>query len=142
MSKILIINILKQIFYAPTWKAGLFILLGALFEFVLPIADSIILLTLLIIADFVLGVWAAKKRNEAITSRGFRSTLHKTATYAICIFFLHYIKVTMLTKIEFDFAYIITLAAILIELKSLSENAFVITGFDFWQVIKDKISQK
>ena len=142
MNKILQINIIKQIFYAPTWKAGLFILFGALFDFLLPIADFIILLTFLIIADFITGVWAASKRKEEITSKGFRSTFYKTATYAICIFFLHYIKIIMFSKLDFDIAYVVTLAAILVEIKSLSENAFVITGFDFWQVIKDKISQK
>lgn len=140
MNKILQISILKQIFYAPTWKAGLFILLGALFNFIAPIADFLILLTFLIVADFITGVWAASKRKEAITSKGFRSTFLKVATYAICIFLLHYIKIIMFKTLDFDIAYVVTLAAIMVEIKSLSENIFVITGLDIWKIIKDKIS--
>lgn len=142
MNNILQISILKQIFYAPTWKAGLFILLGAIFNFIAPIADFLILLSFLIVADFITGVWAARKRKEAITSKGFRSTFFKVATYAICIVFLHYIKITMFKSLNFDIAYVVTLAAILVEIKSLSENTLVITGFDFWKVIQDKIAPK
>ncbi|MEA5458702.1 phage holin family protein [Arcicella sp. LKC2W] len=139
MENILQISLLKQIFYAPTWKAALYIILAALFNFIAPIADFIILLTFLIIADFITGIWAAKKRNEAITSRGFRSTFLKVATYAICIVLLQYIKILMFSTLNFDVAYAVTLAAIIVELKSLLENAHTITGVDLWAVIKDKI---
>jgi len=141
MNAILQINLIRQIIQAPTWKTGLYILLAAIFNFVAPIADFLILLSFLIIADFITGIWAALKRKEVITSKGFRSSFLKVATYAICIFFLHWIKIVMFAKLDFDVAYAVTLAAILVELKSLSENAFVITGFDFWQVIKDKLKQ-
>jgi phage-related holin len=139
MNNILQISLLKQIYHAPTWKAGLYIILAAAFNFILPIANFIILLSLLIVADFITGNWAAKKRNEIITSKGWRRTITKIATYAVSIFFVHYVKVVMFVKLDFDVAYAVTLACILIELKSLLENVNTITGMDIWQVIKDKL---
>jgi phage-related holin len=50
------------------------------------VAPVIITVFVLILIDLLLGIWAAYKRNETITSAGIRRTITKIFVYEIAIF--------------------------------------------------------
>jgi hypothetical protein len=100
----------------------------------LPVAPSLFLIGLLIIADTFTGIWAAKKRSENILSfRMFNGIIPKVILYPLGIIlasgFEHlYPEIPAIKVTAFLF--------ISIEVKSLSENFSTILGMPFVKWIK------
>lgn len=122
--------------------------LGSLISFVSPVAPFIALSIMLILADWHLGVKAARKRKEVINSSGFSRTIDKITVYLVLILSAQGVKVVFFDGFdqtvipflsEFPITYITAFFICTREFKSISENAYDLTGVDAWLVISDRI---
>jgi len=112
-----------------------------LISMVIPLAPFLIFTIILVLFDLWTGTKAARKRGEQLHSKGFRRTIEKIKTYFIVIFLAKgLMEVFFVPKgIEFDLVYIVSGLIALSEAKSIFENAYTITGVDFWKQIGDKL---
>lgn len=99
----------------------------ALFAILAPIHAVMATALALVILDLILGVWAAVKRKEAITSAALRRTVSKTIIYEVGIIaaFLaeHFLLGDGLPLIKLAGG-----AIALVEMKSIVENLNEING--------------
>lgn len=79
-----------------------------------------------LVADFVTGMMAAKKRGEILTSKKMRPTITKGIGYMIAILVAHVFQKNFLSGIEV--LKIVSGLIAFIEVKSLDENFRDITG--------------
>lgn len=122
-------ELIQKLLAATSFKNAFLVLLSTASQFFLPIGNYIIIISILLVFDFITGVQAARKRGEKITSEGWRRTAAKIWIYAMSIILTHYIRITMLsTSVELDLAKYISCFLISTELKSLDENIESITG--------------
>jgi hypothetical protein len=112
-----------------------------MFAILAPIHAVMAVVGILIAADFVTGIWAARKRSEKITSAAMRNTLTKMAIYqtAVVTGFLlgHFIMDDVIPVAKLVAAVIGT-----VEFKSLLENANTILGVDIFKELLLKLSSK
>lgn len=92
-----------------------------------PIKPLVLAVGVLIFADFILGVMAAKKRGEQITSAGMRRTVSKLLVYQI-VLVTGFIVETWLISGIFPISKLVSGVIGLVEFKSLLENANTIYG--------------
>jgi uncharacterized membrane protein len=99
---------------------------GVLFSFFFPIKHFLIFTIFVVFADTVTGIIAAKKRNEAITSKGLYRTSQKVVVYFVGIMIFHGASVTfgLPSQIVYSVSFLISFT----ELYSISENIKSITG--------------
>ena len=93
-------SLIQKLILAPSWKSALYLIFGSLMQFLAPIADFIIVIAVLMIADLITGISAARKRNELITSNGFRRTAIKIVVYALLIIVCEEIKLVFFAEID------------------------------------------
>lgn len=98
-------------FFAPIWALGAYC-------------------TLLIFADLIFGISAAKSRGEEITSRAMSRTISKFILYNLAIVVGHGASLTFYPEI--DLAKIVAAAITLVELKSIDEKFVDIFGFSVY----------
>ncbi len=111
--------------------------LSMLFLVLLPIRPVMIAVSILVIADFVTGIWAAKKEKQRITSNALRRSVAKTLAYQSTV-----IVAFIIEKYLLDGMPVVKVVAGLIAItegKSFFENIHRITGIDFWSEILTKI---
>jgi uncharacterized membrane protein len=99
---------------------------GVVFSFFLPIQHFLIFTIFVVFADTVTGIIAAKKRKEAITSKGLYRTSQKVVVYYCGIMIFHGASVTfgLPSQIVYSVSFLIAFT----ELYSISENIKSITG--------------
>jgi uncharacterized membrane protein len=99
---------------------------GVLFSFFFPIKHFLIFTIFVVFADTVTGIIAAKKRKEAITSKGLYRTSQKVVVYYCGIMIFHGASVTfgLPSQIVYSVSFLIAFT----ELYSISENIKSITG--------------
>ena len=90
-----------------------------------PIKSILLAVLVLVLADFVLGVAVAIKEHKLLTSTGFRRTISKILAYQIVIAMGYLCSVYLVPEIPFGS--IIAGAVGMAELKSLLENAAILT---------------
>jgi phage-related holin len=134
-------EVIQKMFEASSVKAALIILFTTIWQFLMPIGDFIILISILLIADFITGVMAAKKRGEKITSKGWRRTVVKIGVYALAIILTQYLKVTFIKDWDINLARSVALFIVTIETKSIDENFEELTGISLLTKILTKISK-
>ena len=117
-------------------------------SFFLPIVPLILLVGLFIICDTILGIWAAKKRGEKITSRKLGNIVPKMLLYqgaVIVGYTLDHLLLGEFVKYLFNIDMLITkliaMTLIFIESLSLNENIEYITGKNIFQSFKKMISR-
>lgn len=113
---------------------GIYLLISITAVFA-PINSTIITVLTLIMMDFVLGVYAAIKRGEEITSAGFRRTVSKIFVYEIVIL-ASFLGETYLLHGVMPMVKLVSGVIALTELKSILENSADITGLNFKWLIK------
>lgn len=105
---------------------------------ILPVKPLMLGVGILVLMDMILGVWAAKKRREKITSKKLRNTVTKGVAYQLGI-----ITGFMLDSIiQTDNVLIARAVASLVgivEAKSAFENLHIITGVNVWTAILEKM---
>ena len=117
------------------WIVGLMLSVVAVFA---PIKALILTTGVIIFADLILGIWAAKKRGEKINSAGIRRTTTKIAVYHTAILLGFLIETYMLE----GFIPISKIAGGLIgvvEAKSIMENLNEIHGSDIFKDLIKKL---
>jgi sugar phosphate permease len=106
-----------------------------------PIHTVMITVGVLIIVDLVLGMWAAKKRGESISSAAMRRTISKMLVYQLCV-----VSGFLMEKYLIDgmmpVAKLIGGVIGVVELKSILENANGITGTDIFKQIISRLGSQ
>jgi len=106
---------------------------GVLFSFFYSIKHFLIFIIFVVFADTVTGIIAAKKRNEAITSKGLYRTSQKVVVYFVGIMIFHGASVTfgLPSQIVYSVSFLISFT----ELYSISENIKSITGVNIGTLV-------
>lgn len=112
----------------------------ALLAIFAPIKAAVITTLVLVIIDLIVGLIAAHKRGELITSSGIKRTVGKILLYeiAICAGFLCQ---QYLTGDLFPASKLITAIVGVVELKSIMENLDAISGTGVFKAILSRIIQ-
>lgn len=106
-----------------------------------PIHAVIITVGVLIFADLIAGIWAAKKRGEEISSARMRDSITKMLVYQLVIITGYLVETHLLEGL----IPVVKLAGAVIgmvELKSLLENASAILGRDLFKEVVSKLGSK
>ncbi len=106
---------------------------GVVFSFFLPIKHFLIFTIFVVFADTVTGIIAAKKKHEAITSKGLYRTSQKVVTYFCGIMIFHGASITFQLPSQITYSVSFIIAAT--ELFSISENIKSITGTNIGTII-------
>lgn len=116
--------------------------------FFLPIVPLLLLIGLFILCDTILGVWAAIKRGEKITSRKLGNIVPKMLLYqgAVLVGYVldHLLLgefVNHIFNIDMLITKLIAMTLIFIESVSLNENMESITGKNIFKSFKNMISR-
>ncbi|WP_374028339.1 phage holin family protein [Bdellovibrio bacteriovorus] len=100
-----------------------------------PIKAVIITVGVLIFADMILGIMAARKRGEAITSAGMRRSVTKMFVYQSAVM-TGFLVETFLLGGLIPVNKLVGGVIGVVEFKSLLENVTEITGTDFKEIIR------
>jgi len=103
-----------------------------------PAKALLISVGFLIFADLVMGVWAAKKRGEHISSAALRRTVSKAAVYQVTILSGFLVEQYMLGGI-LPVSKIVASTIGLFELKSILENSDSILGYSLFKLVISKL---
>jgi len=106
-----------------------------------PIKAMLVTCGVLIIADTITGIIAAKKRNEKIQSAEMRRCVTKFLVYEIAIICGFLLQAYMLDDLV-PVSKIVAGVIGMVEFKSILENASVIAGQDLLKMVMDKLGSK
>ena len=106
-----------------------------------PINTLLISCGVLIAADMITGIFAAKKRDEKIKSAEMRRSLSKLVVYQIAIISGFVLETYMLNN-AIPVSKVVAGVIGMIEFKSILENASSIAGQDILKMVMDKIGSK
>jgi hypothetical protein len=106
-----------------------------------PLKPVLLAVGMLIFADLVLGIWAAKKRGENISSAGMRRTISKILVYNICII-SGFLMEKYIIEEWFPITKIVAGAISTVELKSILENSNAVLGMNVFKELIKKIGSK
>lgn len=128
-----------NIFEEPMLGLYTFLLkfLGVLLVFLAPVQSVMFAVGFLVMADFITGVLAARKRKEKITSYGFRSTTIKMLAYQGTVLTAFVVESFLLSEVPM--VKVVSTMIALTEIKSFFENIEYITGVNFWDETLKKL---
>lgn len=106
-----------------------------------PIQSMLITCGVLIIADMITGMIAAKKRKENIQSAEMRRSISKFVVYQIAIMSAFLLETYMLSNLV-PVSKIVAGVIGMVEFKSILENASTIAGQDILKMVMDKLGSK
>jgi phage-related holin len=118
------------------WLHGLLVSSVA---FLLPIKMVILTAGILIFADLITGIFAAKKRGEKISSAGLSRTVAKLAVYQTVIVTGYMLQVNLLSNVV-PVINIVGGVIGMVEFKSIIENANTILGADIFKEVIARLS--
>lgn len=127
---------LKKIIALKIFSANfLGLMFTYLISFFTPITPWIIAIGVFVAADFITGMFAAKKRGEELKSRKMFKTVPKFVAYGLGIIVAHVL--TLLFFKDFPAVKLVAGLIAFIEIKSLDENIKALTGHSlFGDLIK------
>jgi hypothetical protein len=106
-----------------------------------PIQPMIISTGVIVFLDMILGIWAAKKRNEKITSAGMRRTISKMLIFHLSII-SGFVVETWLIAGAFPISKLVAGVIGMVEIKSILENANTIYGSDLFKKILSNLGSQ
>ena len=127
--KAVIINILKLGYDGIAFA----ICCGFIASFFIPIKGFLLFTVFVVFADTVTGIMAARKRGEAITSKGLYRTSQKVVVYFVGIMIFEGAKNTFSLPVNITYMVAFTIATT--ELYSIAENIKSITGVNIRTLI-------
>lgn len=103
----------------------------------LPLKEVFILILLIVITDFVCGIWASRKQKVIISSRRLRKSVSKAFCYFAIIGLFHYFEIAI-GSFEWLCSYKLIAGFIfMVEVISIAENMAVITEHPiFLKIVK------
>ncbi len=129
MMKTVIYNIFKLGYDGIAYS----ICCGVIFSFFLPIQHFLIFTIFVVFSDTVTGIMAARKRGEAITSKGLYRTSQKVVVYFVGIMIFEGAKNTF--SIPVNITYMVAFTIATTELYSIAENIKSMTGVNIGTLI-------
>ncbi len=123
-------------FFKKHWDT----ILSALIGFFIPIFNLLLATGILILADMITGIYAAKKRGEKIESKKMGRSITKCIFYYLAIILGHIMEVVFVQ--DLPIAKITAGIISTVEFKSNMENIAAITGIDLWKLLKEKMDSK
>jgi len=105
-----------------------------------PIGAIVTVVFIFVFADFITGIWAAKKKGIKITSHTMRNSVTKLLCYMITIVLAFFLQKEI---IKFSWFEAVNFASALIcmaEFKSILENMGYITNSTIFKTIYEKVS--
>lgn len=112
---------------------------AAALNWLLPIKTFVAVTLLLVFADLITGIQAARKRSEVIHSRGFRRTALKFAMYCTAIISAHGIEAVYFP--EFPMVFTISAYVAISEFWSILENVGSVTGVNVLESVRGRLSE-
>lgn len=112
---------------------------AAALNWLLPIKTFVAVTLLLVFADLITGIQAARKRSEAIHSRGFRRTALKFAMYCTAIVSAHGIEAVYFH--DFPMVFTISAYVAISEFWSILENVGTVTGVNVLESVRGRLSE-
>lgn len=111
-----------------------------LISLLLPLREIAVAVLVLVLIDTVLGVWAASRAGEAITSGKLKRIISKLLLY-YCAIIVGYIAGTYLVDNMLPIEKMITTLIGVVEVKSVLENLDIISGGDFFKSVLNKLDK-
>lgn len=103
-----------------------------------PVKTVMITVGVLIMIDLVMGIWAAKKRGESISSAALRRTVSKFLVYQLAVLsaFLvqHYLIADAIPMVN-----LVAGVIGMVEIKSILENSNGVLGYDLFKQLLSKL---
>lgn len=121
-----------------SWSYNMLLSVLAVFA---PVKALIFSVGFLIFADCFTGVWAAKKRNEKISSAALRRTVSKMVIYQVALLSGFLVEQYMIEGL-LPISKLVAGAIGMVELKSVLENSTVITGQDLFKTLIKKLGSQ
>lgn len=106
-----------------------------------PIHAVMITVGVLIFADLITGIWAARKKNEEFSSARLRDSISKIAIYQLVII-TGYLVETHLIHNLVPVTKLVAGVIGMVEITSLIENANKILGQNMFGILLDKLGSK
>lgn len=106
-----------------------------------PIKALMIVVILLVFADLISGILAARKQGKLITSSGLSRSVSKVLIYEAVIC-MSYLVETYITGSFLPVGRIVAALVSCVELKSLLENSEILLGAPIFQVLVDKLTKE
>ena len=101
---------------------------GAIMSFIAPIQVFVLWMLIFVGVDLVSGIWAAKKRGEKLESKKLRASINKMTWYFMFIILAQGLDVKVIPFIDLHLASMVSAIICGVELYSVLENAYSITG--------------
>lgn len=117
-------------------------ILASTLGFIAPIQVLFLWLLIFILVDLVTGVCASWNEGKIITSHGLQKTVIKFITYATAVFLLHGIDVYMVVFANMYLARIGCTIICGIELYSIFENMYRVTGNEVFRILTQFTKKK
>jgi formate hydrogenlyase subunit 4 len=111
----------------------------ALVAFFSPVRGAVLTVFVLALGDLLLGMLAARRRGEPITSTGIRRSLTKVLVYELALISAFLVE-TQLTGDAFPVTKLVSTFIGAAELKSFWENLDELAGGALLQVLIDKLT--
>lgn len=105
-----------------------------------PISGAMIAVLFLLAIDFITGIWAAKKRKVPVTSHKMWPSVTKFILYCLAIISGHLVEQYLCKDIPF--VRVATGLIATIEITSIWENIYKITGLNLIKALKDYLPRK
>jgi uncharacterized membrane protein len=99
---------------------------GFIASFFIPIKGFLLFTVFVVFADTITGILAARKRGEAITSKGLYRTSQKIVVYFVGIMIFEGSRITF--NLPLNITYMVAFTIATTELYSIAENIRSITG--------------
>lgn len=119
--------------------------MGICTAFFLPLKTPVNAILILILIDWLTGVYRSLIANRKFTSYRLRKSVQKTVSYIVAIIAVFILEQDVLGA-DFGLVKIVTGYIAMTELLSIYENLSVITGktlfLDMWEIIKKKFDAK
>lgn len=113
--------------------------LAAILNYFVPVHHFVAITLGLILADLITGIQAARKRGEAIQSKGLRRSSQKFMMYCFALLSAHSIQATYFG--DFPLAYTVSAYISITEFWSVLENVGAVTGTNVLEAVRGKLSE-
>ena len=115
-------------------------IIGSVLGFLVVLRPFLILLFFLIIVDLITGLFAAKHKNEKISSRGLYRTVEKILVQSSVVLVSEGMRIVLIP--DFPITFIAVFIIAVAEFKSIIENTEVILKIEIWAYLKDRFNIK
>lgn len=108
-------------------------LLGVIGAFFMPISGVLLMVSAMVLLDFITGIMKVKKRKQRTTSAGYKRTVLKWASYMLVVMIAHGIETAI--ELPVDVSALVLTGLCYVELKSIDENWEEVYGYSIFKKV-------